>query len=399
MLLKMAIRMVRSTDGRLLWKFGKNFCYGGMRSVQKFKRRLKKGVFFPPFLYVSIVNSCNLRCQGCWVSVDAPKAFIPLDDMNRLINEAKQYGNRFFGLLGGEPLLHPQLMDILAAHPDCYFQLFSNGQMITEDVARQFRKYGNVTPLISIEGNEEISDDRRGRSGVLDKTMQGLQNCLDQRLITGVATSVCQNNLDLVTEERLDQMIDWGVHYAWYYTYRPVGPDPAPDLALTPEQLLELRRFIVRMRRKKPIGIVDTYYDDSGQAICPAAVGVSHHINPWGEIEPCPVIQFAKETIYDRESVFETISNSEFLRDFRETTAARTRGCIILEDPELLADIMRRHEAKDAAHRTNGRGGYDELAAMTARQSQHHPGEEIPEEHWAYRFAKKHWFFGFGAYA
>ena len=23
---------------------------------------------------------------------------------------------------------------------------------------------------------------------------------------------------------------------------------------------------------------------------------------------------------------------------------------------------------------------------------------EIPEEHWAYRFAKKHWFFGFGAY-
>jgi hypothetical protein len=22
----------------------------------------------------------------------------------------------------------------------------------------------------------------------------------------------------------------------------------------------------------------------------------------------------------------------------------------------------------------------------------------VPEDHWAYRFAKKHWFFGFGAY-
>ena len=30
--------------------------------------------------------------------------------------------------------------------------------------------------------------------------------------------------------------------------------------------------------------------------------------------------------------------------------------------------------------------------------SQHLPGQEVPEEHWVYRFAKKHWFFGFGAY-
>ena len=39
-----------------------------------------------------------------------------------------------------------------------------------------------------------------------------------------------------------------------------------------------------------------------------------------------------------------------------------------------------------------------ELEAMTARNSQYNPGNEIPEEHWMYRFAKKHWFFGFGAY-
>ena len=31
-------------------------------------------------------------------------------------------------------------------------------------------------------------------------------------------------------------------------------------------------------------------------------------------------------------------------------------------------------------------------------QSQHQPGQEIPEKHWMYRLAKKHYFFGFGAY-
>ena len=34
---------------------------------------------------------------------------------------------------------------------------------------------------------------------------------------------------------------------------------------------------------------------------------------------------------------------------------------------------------------------------MVSRPSQHDPGNEVPEKHWAYRFAKKHFFFGFGA--
>ena len=40
-----------------------------------------------------------------------------------------------------------------------------------------------------------------------------------------------------------------------------------------------------------------------------------------------------------------------------------------------------------------------ELEGLQSRGSQHNPGQEIPEDHWAYRFAKKHWFFGFGAYS
>jgi hypothetical protein len=56
-----------------------------------------------------------------------------------------------------------------------------------------------------------------------------------------------------------------------------------------------------------------------------------------------------------------------------------------------------KHAAKDTTHREEG-AGMAELEAMTARNSQYNPGNEIPEEHWMYRFAKKHWFFGFGAY-
>src|SRR5207302_8410430 len=114
MIPRLALRMMRTTDPRLLWKFGYTFGYKGMRSVQRFKSRIKKGDYFPPFLYISIINSCNLRCQGCWVKVDGPRQIIDADKMDRIIVDAKQQGNSFFGILGGEPFMPPQLLEILA---------------------------------------------------------------------------------------------------------------------------------------------------------------------------------------------------------------------------------------------------------------------------------------------
>src|ERR1700678_2000609 len=134
---------LRTADMRCLAKLPWNFGLKSMLSVEKFKRRIKRGEYFPPFLYLSIINSCNLRCQGCWVDVEEQDA-IELDTLNRTIADAKRHGNAFFGILGGEPFMHPQLLDIFAAHPDCYFQVFTNGQLITNEVAGEMRKIGNV---------------------------------------------------------------------------------------------------------------------------------------------------------------------------------------------------------------------------------------------------------------
>ena len=397
MLLSLSMRMLRTTDPRLLWKFGYNFGWKGMRSVQRFKKRLKHGEVFPPFLYVSIVNSCNLRCAGCWVDVASPQAKISFEEMDRLIGNAKRHGNSFFGILGGEPFLHPDLMRILAAHPDCYFQIFTNGHVIDDEAARELRRIGNATPLVSVEGDTAESDERRGRSGVLDKTIAGIEACTRNRLITGVASSVCRTNFDhVVREEWIDELIRLGVHYAWFHTYRAVGPHAKPELALTPEQVLAVRRFGVGIRNTKPIGFIDAYWDHEGRALCPAATGISHHVSPWGDIEPCPIVQFANEKIGDNDGdLYRTMVESPLLRDFRRTAAGATRGCIVLERPDLLRDVVRRNGARDTTARGNAMA---ELEALPALTSQHDPGNEVPEEHWLYRFAKKHWYFGFGAY-
>jgi MoaA/NifB/PqqE/SkfB family radical SAM enzyme len=396
----MAKRILFETDKRLLWKLAWNMGFKGILSVEKHKRRLQKGEVFPPFLYISIINSCNLRCQGCWVDVAAKQEAMPLEAMNRLLNEAKEMGNAFFGIVGGEPFMHPQLFDMLAANPDCYFQIFTNGHFITDEKAKRLRQLGNVTPLVSVEGTEIISDQRRGRAGVLSKTMQGVRNCLNNRVFTGVCTSLCQSNIDdLLTEEWIDRLIEMGVMYTWFHVYRPMGPDANPQLCLTPQQQLRARRFVVEMRAKKPIIIIDAYYDGDGRALCPAATGISHHINPWGDIEPCPIVQFAKESIHataeDCRPLRAKFIDSDFLRDFRDLARSSTRGCIVLERPDLLAELVQKHEAPDTTVRGTALA---ELQAMKTRKSQYNPGHEIPEKNWFYRFAKRHWFNDFGAY-
>jgi MoaA/NifB/PqqE/SkfB family radical SAM enzyme len=400
MLLQMARRMLFETDKRLLWKLAWNMGWKGMLSVQRHKQRLQRGEVFPPFLYVSIINSCNLRCQGCWVDVAARQETIKPEAFHKLVAEAKAMGNVFFGIVGGEPFMHPQLFELLEPHGDCYFQIFTNGQFITDEKARRLRQLGNVTPLISVEGTATVSDERRGRAGVLSKTMQGIENCLKHKVFTGVCTSLCKTNIDdLLTEAWIDRLIEMGVMYTWFHVYRPMGPDACPDLCLSPEEQLRARKFVVEMRARKPIIIVDAYFDGEGRALCPAATGITHHINPWGDIEPCPIVQFTRESIHataaDGRSLRDKFLQSAFLRDFRDLARTTTRGCIVLERPDLLKKLVEKHGARDATVRGTA---LEELEAMRVRTSQYNPGHEVPEKNWLYRLAKRFWFNDFGAY-
>ena len=109
-------------------------------------------------------------------------------------------------------------------------------------------------------------------------------------------------------------------------------------------------------------------------------------------VEP---LQFAKENIGDGTGLFDLFNESEFLARFRTMCCQTTQGCIIMEHPDLLAEFI----ASEGAVDSSGRGTLlQELKATCSCGSHHQPGKEIPERSWGYRFAKKNWFFGFGAY-
>ncbi|MBQ8070521.1 MAG: radical SAM protein [Bacteroidales bacterium] len=394
---KAALRIFKVSTPRLIWKIAYTFGIKSMRNMARYDKRVRKGEdFFPCFMMISLTEVCNLSCSGCWVSRGGKKQ-LTHEQLDGIIRECKSHGANFFGLLGGEPFLYKGLLDIIEKHPDCYFQIFTNGTLITDEIAARMRKLGNVTPVISIEGLEEESDRRRQRDGVFQKTLQGMRNCRKNKLIFGAAASICKGNYDeLVNEKHILSLAKEGAMYMWYYIYRPVGSEPNPEVCLDESQIRGLRKFLVDQRDKAPLFIIDTYWDDKGNAICPGASGMSHHIAPSGAVEFCPVVQMSTRVLnHDSSNLTEVMKEYGMISDMRKFTAEKTRGCILMEDPASMREFLDKEGAEDYTSRGTVREEYENMCSVPGHYMKDDP---IPERNVIYRFLKKRYFFGFGAY-
>jgi len=394
MLTRFAYRFATGIAPSVAAKAAYLYGYKGFKAVRSYKKRLADDVLYPPFMFIALTNTCNLRCEGCWVEKDGKQRSLPSQDLDALINTGKKQNAYYYTLLGGEPYLYKGLFEIFERHSDCYFQVITNGMFFTEENVRRLRKLGNVTPLISIDGMQEQNDMRRGE-GVFEAIDKGLALLKKYKLFYGIATTATGKNMgEVMSDEYIQHFMDRGAMYMWYYIYRPVGEEQHPEYCMQREQIIEMRRRLLKQRRKHAILLIDTYWTAEGEAFCPAAMGLGFHVGPEGSIEPCPPLSFARERLADNDGdVFKTINESAYLRGFQNFVKERTKGCVILEHPKELVSYIKSHNATDFSTRN----AFEEFNASTPRSSHHLPNDEIPEDYWVYRFLKKQVFFGMGA--
>ncbi|CAM2009379.1 radical SAM/SPASM domain-containing protein [Acanthopleuribacter pedis] len=394
MLARFTYRMATELAPNVAFKAAYLYGFKGMKAIHSYKRRLKNDELYPPFMFVALTNTCNLRCQGCWVEKVGKARHMTPEDIDAVIENGKKQNAYYYTLLGGEPFLHKNLMSIFERHNDCYFQVITNGMFFSEETVQKLRDLGNVTPLISIDGMQDQNDMRRGE-GTFKTIMDGLDRLKKHKLFFGIATTATGKNMEeVMSDEYVNMFIEKGAMYLWYYIYRPVGEEPHPEYCMQKQQIVDMRRRLLKLRRKHPILLIDTYWTAEGEAFCPAATGLGFHIGPEGSIEPCPPLSFATNKVQDnRDDLFSTINESEYLRGFQQFVKNRTKGCVILEHPQELASFIRDHGAVDYSTRD----ALSEIDSISPRHSHHLPDEEIPEDYWVYRFLKKQVFFGMGA--
>lgn len=81
-------------------------------------------------IYIEITNNCNLNCSFC-IGNKRDKKFISLDNFKILLDKVEGYTNYLFFHVMGEPLLHPQINNLIDMASKKYFiNITSNGYLI-----------------------------------------------------------------------------------------------------------------------------------------------------------------------------------------------------------------------------------------------------------------------------
>lgn len=197
-----------------------------------------------------------------------------------------------------------------------------------------------------------------------------------------------------MSDSFVDMAVNLGALYLWYYIFRPCGANPSYELALDAAQIDALRRFMVEARTRHPIALIDSYWRADGSPFCPAIEGLSHHVNPSGYLEPCPVLQYAKHRLNSESDIAAAYGNDGVSVSLKNALGYDYSGCIFMEDPALLAS----HIEESGFVNTSNRDNY--LSALRAAPPlvSHSSAAHIAERSLIYRFAKRNAFFGMGSY-
>jgi MoaA/NifB/PqqE/SkfB family radical SAM enzyme len=185
----------------------------------------QENVTVPPIIIFSITNHCNLRSIGCYEQSFHTGEGKELDELQirSLLAQAKELGVSFFVLAGGEPFMRANLLTMLAEYPEIIFLVFTNGLLLTDSVIERLKKQKNVVPLISLEGDEQATDQRRG-DGVYRKVMEVAENMRQRGIFFGTSLTLTRQNYDqLISESFVSHLSEQGCKIFLYLEYTPVA--------------------------------------------------------------------------------------------------------------------------------------------------------------------------------
>lgn len=312
----------------------------------------KKGLTAPSLLLISPTMRCNLLCKGCSAAEFTKECDLDFKTADRVIREAKELGIYFVTVSGGEPYVWPDLLKLFEKHNDVYFQTYTNGTLIDDNMARRLAKLGNVAPAISVEGFEKETDFRRG-NGVFKKVMQAMDNLRKHGVLFGFSATPTRYNSELLaSDEFVDFYINKGCKFGWYFQYIPIGLKPDVKMMATPEQREHLRLRLKEMRKTKPVFFGDFWNDGPYVKGCMAGCsqvgnGSYFHVNHKGDVEPCGFVHFTVDNIKNKP--LKEVINSKFFKAIRAEQpycGNMYMPCMIIDNPEILRKIVKETGAR-----------------------------------------------------
>lgn len=314
------------------------FAAASKAASAKRKAKEKEGEHIPPFLVASITSSCNLHCAHCYsrcvnATVDAPpEQQLTDEEWAGIFDEADSLGISFIILIGGEPLLRKGVLKAAGKKQSILFPVFTNGTFLSEDYFTLFDQCRNLIPIMSIEGDLELTDQRRGE-GIYQRLMANMEELKKRGLIFGTSFTVTTENYrEILSEDYIRELSDKGCKAMIFVEFVPVSEDSA-HLAPGEEEREFIRSEIQALRSSHPEMVFVSFPgDEKSSGGCIAAGRGFFHINSHGDAEPCPFSPYSDINVKDtslkeamHSALFESLRKGDVLADDHKG------GCVLYE--------------------------------------------------------------------
>ena len=188
----------------------------GLRLVwYVWKNRLAGRDRYPIVTMLEPLETCNLACKGCGRvreyhdSVIMQKKMVPVEKCLQVAAEADA---PIVSIAGGEPLLHPQIAEIvegLIAQKRFVF-LCTNG-LLMERAMEKIKPSRYFCWVVHLDGTADVHDYWVDRKGAWEKAMQALKHALDEGHRVCTNTTIFKNSQVDDLHQLFRELTDLGV--------------------------------------------------------------------------------------------------------------------------------------------------------------------------------------------
>jgi sulfatase maturation enzyme AslB (radical SAM superfamily) len=282
---------------------------------------------------IEITSKCDKKCPTCYYQKGGEK-----DIDGALLDSLIEYTNRHLfevNLLGGEPLLHKNIINIFM-NLSIIVYFVTNASKFDEKLAVDIAgKYQNVIPVFSLDGFENQNDAIRG-TGSFFQTVRAINIAKGYNIPFKMLSTVTEQNIDEILGKEYLGFVEYleplnlGI-----YKYRSMADD---NFSLSEKNLKKLEDNLYRIEDDAvfPVSHEEPRLIDGTlrYKLCRGlpTIGIN------GEIKVCPSINTGiRLTKYDSEILHKILS------DWYKTVGSASNGCPIFYAREKIECFLSRH--------------------------------------------------------
>ena len=301
-------------------------------------------------IYYYLTEGCNLVCRHCWLSPkhqtgSSTYPSLSVEVFKSILEQAKPLGLKGIKLTGGEPLMHPEIHEILqiVKDRDITLTIETNGVLCTPELALKITSCKKTSVSVSLDGADAGTHEWvRGIKGSFEGALEGIRNLVKAGIKPQIIMTIMQYNKNqLEALVRLAESLDAGS--VKFNLVQPTGRGEKMNNVgetISVEELLKMGEYVVNTL--SPSTKLKIYFDRplafrsmsgmfgdkrDGCASCGilGIIGVLAN----GDYALCGIGAHVPELVFGNASkhrLYDVWENNEILLELREGIPSRFEG-------------------------------------------------------------------------